>query len=170
MDTIRKIRHFLGAAMFPLPVFPCEYCLQPSAATSWSCRTGDCRTRSRGGTSATGEEVARSPGGGTCGNGMGSARDVPSCSHLVLSLLFVSLSRMGFAGTPVPCSAIPEGLLKADKIHIFIHSWFFTHREAPPVQEGGKHWSVLCPISIHDSQFAILSVHLWRLLSCEAKE
>lgn len=64
----------------------------------------------RGGTSATGEEVALVPGRGTCVNGMGSARDVPSCSHLVLSLLFVSLSRMGFAGTPVPCSAVPEGL------------------------------------------------------------
>lgn len=43
-------------------------------------------------------------------NGQCKRRDVPSCSHLVLSLPFVSLSRMGFAGTPVPCSAVPEGL------------------------------------------------------------
>lgn len=50
------------------------------------------------------------PGRGTCVNGMGNAREEMSLhSHLVLSLLFVSLSRMGFAGTPVPCSAVPEG-------------------------------------------------------------
>lgn len=57
-------------------------------------------------------------------NGQCKGRDVPSYSHLVLNLLLVSLSRMGFAGTPVPCNALPEDLggLKADKINVFPHS------------------------------------------------
>lgn len=114
------------------------------------------------------------PGGGTCVNGMSSAREEMSlCAVTLCSASCLCLWAEWALQAPqfhVVLSQKVKGWLKADKIHVFIHSWLFTHREAPPVQEGGKHWPVLCPIPIQGSQFAILSVHLWRLLKCEGKE
>lgn len=143
MDTIRKMRHVLGTAMFPLlsvsmwMLFTALGSHQPELShqglqePSWD----KCHR----------EEVALCPGRGIhtflCEwNGQCKRRDVPSCSHLVLSLLFVSLSRMGCAGTPVPCSAIPEGLGVTQGRY---NSWFysfliFSHREAPPFRRRGS--------------------------------
>lgn len=149
-------------------VFPCECCSQPSAATSRSCRTRDCGTQW--------EEVALCPGRGIhtllCEwNGQCKKRDVPSCSHLVLSLLFVSLSRMGCAGTPVPCVLSQEvwGVTQGRYNSWFYSFLIFFPQRSTPVQEEGKHWWVptqgsVCPIPIQGSQFAVLSVHPWRLL------
>lgn len=128
------------------------------------------------------EEVALCPGRGIhtflCEwNGQCKRRDVPSCSHLVLSLLFVSLSRMGCASTPVPCSAIPEGLggdSRQIQFMVLLIPDFLPQRSTP-VQEEGKHWCVpiqgsVCPIPVQGSQCAILSVHPWRLLRPEGEE
>lgn len=167
MDTIRRIRHFLGTAVVPA-----------LSVSMWVLLTALGSHQPE--LSHRGLQDAASPrwdgchGGGTCVNGMSSAREEMSLRAVTLcSASCLCLWAEWALQAPqfhVVLSQKVWGWLKADKIHVFIHSWLFTHREAPPVQEGWKHWPVLCPIPRQGSQFAILSVHLWRLLKCEGKE